>query len=692
MKNDMNYNPTSSSGLSQSSAFTFAASAKAFKVIIDGIYSDKPRAVIRELSSNAFDAHIAAGKSDVPFQITLPSVIRPELIIRDFGPSMSHEDMLTKFTQAFLSSKDQSNEYVGSLGLGRLSAFAYTDGFSVNTYIDKLLRCYTVFINDGGIPELALMGEFPTEEADGFEVRFPIKMSDCTAFWEACKHTMIGFDIKPHFTNEGVEQYEVTSSGSGWKTYKGLYGCYAKQGCVIYPIDLSLVSHDTLLVNMNGLVVDFPIGQLDYSSSREALGYTDKTKANLQITFDNITKIMLAELQNQLDACKTWHQSAKLFSNMEISEIPRKLLNQLTYNKVQAVSHISVNNKSLKRHDVHICGTNVKPESKSFKVSFSEKQHYTPIGLPVFAVKIGTVAATPRIQLYVSTLPDFYRNSSNVIYTVFYEDRRGLERMKRVLGYPDIIDVASLPRPVQNRSASQVTKGLVKAKIMTNRGYFEAAEIDITQPSFYIRTEGTSPLDVYSSSLINAIEALAHKGNVTYSEPVGITCGQVARFKRRGWVDAWPLIKAKLFELYNNDEDRAILGFALHTSGTYKVACLPKNLILIKTTLGNDHLLTKIVEDSEAIEVASSNENCKFVLTAKNHASEAIEPLPNLQIETQRENIEVFLKRYSMFSLISSSFHNFFDREYADSVVKIVLDYIKNTVYEEDTINLQLAA
>ena len=54
-----------SRGLSSSNQFTIQQSSKMFKLLSDSLYSDKVQAVIRELSTNAYDAHIASGNKNL---------------------------------------------------------------------------------------------------------------------------------------------------------------------------------------------------------------------------------------------------------------------------------------------------------------------------------------------------------------------------------------------------------------------------------------------------------------------------------------------------------------------------------------------------------------------------------------------------------------------------------------------------
>ena len=61
-----------SNGVDSSNQFSIAQTSKMFKILSDSLYSDKVMAVIRELSTNANDAHVAAGNKN-PFKVTLPT-------------------------------------------------------------------------------------------------------------------------------------------------------------------------------------------------------------------------------------------------------------------------------------------------------------------------------------------------------------------------------------------------------------------------------------------------------------------------------------------------------------------------------------------------------------------------------------------------------------------------------------------
>ena len=125
---------TSTHGILASTQFSIKANGKAFKVLIDGLYSDKIRAVVREIWSNAFDAHAMAGNTDKPFDCHLPTIFAPHFAVRDYGVGMSHDQIMRLYTTVFESSKEDTNDQVGKLGLGSKSPFAYTDTFTVTSY------------------------------------------------------------------------------------------------------------------------------------------------------------------------------------------------------------------------------------------------------------------------------------------------------------------------------------------------------------------------------------------------------------------------------------------------------------------------------------------------------------------------------------------------------------------------------
>ena len=96
--------------------FRIRNSAKAFNILSSGLYANKVKAIVRELSCNAVDSHAAAGKHDTPFDVHLPNQLEPWFAIRDYGTGLSHEQVTNIYTTYFESTKTASNEFIGALG------------------------------------------------------------------------------------------------------------------------------------------------------------------------------------------------------------------------------------------------------------------------------------------------------------------------------------------------------------------------------------------------------------------------------------------------------------------------------------------------------------------------------------------------------------------------------------------------
>jgi len=106
-------------------SYSIKDSSKIFSILRSNIYSDKMLAVVREYSTNGWDGHILAGTPDRPLKVTLPTALAPVFKVRDFGVGLSEESVLNIYTTYGESTKESSNDFNGTFGLGSKSAFAY---------------------------------------------------------------------------------------------------------------------------------------------------------------------------------------------------------------------------------------------------------------------------------------------------------------------------------------------------------------------------------------------------------------------------------------------------------------------------------------------------------------------------------------------------------------------------------------
>ena len=273
-------------------AFTIKASAKAFQILSSNLYSNPLGSMIRELSTNAYDAHVMVGKADEPFHLTLPNSLEPSFKIRDFGPGLSHNDIMNIYTTFFESTKTNSNDVVGCLGLGSKSPFGVSDSFTVTSFFQGEKTIYSAFLNEDRIPSIALFHKEPTDEPNGLEIEVAINADDFRVFNREVNGQLKYFKTKPLvFGNSNFEwnvDEEYLYSGSNWKMVKGGGSPRVVQGQIQYPINVRNMGKefddapDVVRELLNKSVLfEVNIGDVNIAPSREALSYDAKTNQNI---------------------------------------------------------------------------------------------------------------------------------------------------------------------------------------------------------------------------------------------------------------------------------------------------------------------------------------------------------------------------------------------------------------------------
>jgi ribosomal protein L30E len=312
MKLDVAVNEVVLSSTGPTGEFRIRNSAKAFKILSDGLYSNKIRAIVRELSCNAVDSHTAAGNSDTQFEVHLPTLMEPWFSVRDFGTGLTGDQVTSIYTTYFESTKTDSNDYIGALGLGSKSPFSYTENFTITAIKNGTQRIYSAYINEAGIPCVAAMGEQLTDDPNGVEVKFSVTdATDYDTFLRECRDVFVWFKNKPKITGrsnivlrspEFEEQDIVPGVHRSSSTLCNSRRSTAVMGNIAYPIDLpdaekSLGPLASLL--HCSLIIEFEIGELDFAASREVLSYIPMTigsiRKKLAALNDNLEKHLAAK-------------------------------------------------------------------------------------------------------------------------------------------------------------------------------------------------------------------------------------------------------------------------------------------------------------------------------------------------------------------------------------------------------------
>lgn len=296
--------------------FSVKVNSKAFRTLVSNLYSDKVRAVMTELSANAYDSHIAAGKQSVPFRVEMPTEFDPTFRIRDYGTGISHDFMMNRYTVAFESSKDTSNAYNGEKGLGRLSVLALCDSYLCTSYFQGQKNIYSIFYNNDGVPCISFLGGEPTNEQDGFMIEIPVKSSDIQRFITVYPEVYQYYTIKPEILNvDGInfpeDEYIFSCPNRSWGVKRNIGPSKAICSVYAYPItpdSISGLSEKERMLLEHGVDIRFDIGEVHSSANRESLDYNEKTLQSLRAKISEVAKELHKSVDVQFQSKKTFEK------------------------------------------------------------------------------------------------------------------------------------------------------------------------------------------------------------------------------------------------------------------------------------------------------------------------------------------------------------------------------------------------
>ena len=149
--------------------FEIAATSAAFDILANKLYSNPRLAVLRELCTNANDAHIMANNPDRNFVLHIPTADSPFFSIRDFGPGLTVDEFELIYFNFFVSTKQGDDSQTGNFGLGAKSPFACANSFKVSSYQKGKRVTYQLEPEDG-VPTYEIVEEAETLEPDGLEI------------------------------------------------------------------------------------------------------------------------------------------------------------------------------------------------------------------------------------------------------------------------------------------------------------------------------------------------------------------------------------------------------------------------------------------------------------------------------------------------------------------------------------------
>ena len=502
------------SGLMSESSFKIKASAKAFQILSSGLYSNKIRAVVRELGTNAADAQIAAGNSQTPFLVHLPNNFEAFFSIRDYGTGLSPDDILNIYTTYFESNKTQSNEFTGCLGLGSKSPFAYTDNFTVVDYYNGAKHTYTVFTGEAGAPKIALVATEETTEPNGLEVSLAVKPADFSTFRSEAQYVYNYFKVKPTIVGNTVEFTDKTpfSEGVNWKLYANTaYGSTPNvliMGNVAYPINLANVGISSNILSRYSIEIEVPIGEAEMTASRESLEYTEKTKKTIKSAIQEALDTFTAKLDAELQAKPTLWDATVFFRENRLflgynakwngQNIEESITLPKSYNTVKI------------RNDYG--GVRVEKNRSLYRIVPDDNTYY---------VENDCRGATERCKEIIRA------DTNKSIYLVSFGDgeKDGFVKAIGTIPAGRFIQASTLPKPVRTKTNGPATPTSQSLMFQPNGSKiadsWEATEVDLADGGVYVEVNGWSPTDFATTQIVRELLATLKSLGYQVDELIG---------------------------------------------------------------------------------------------------------------------------------------------------------------------------
>lgn len=334
-----------SSGVEKRQKFRVAQNAKIFMMLSSSLYNDKIAAPIRELGTNAIDAHIK-GKNTNQFYVHVPTVSEPYFSVRDYGPGLNELELDELYTVYGMSDKSESDEYVGAWGLGSKSPLAYVkDNFIVTSRKDGKKYTCIVALDENGEPELTYFTTVDCNEPSGVEVKFGVHRNDIHTFADKINSIYCHFGKYFPKSNVHINKFEYKESTNLYKIPSNLshYNqnfSYVIMGFVKYPIDVAQFADYEPLLN-EGYHYDFNIGEVEMNISREGLQYNKKTVEAIKARLDATKKKLAEKFEKQFKDCKSLYQACRIVQ--KDSKQWNIIKGAVKFNGVDIPNHFTVN-------------------------------------------------------------------------------------------------------------------------------------------------------------------------------------------------------------------------------------------------------------------------------------------------------------------------------------------------------------
>lgn len=675
--------------------FTIQFNSKMAKILSDGLYSDKIGAIIRELCCNSIDSHVEAGKSDLPIEIHLPNSFEPWFHVQDFGVGLDHEQVINIYTCYGASTKTDSNDFIGQLGLGSKSPFSYVDAFSVTATKNGIERQYSLHKNEQGMPSVALLGTKSTSEPNGVIVKIPVLQGDINRFAERAENIFQWFEVQPTITGQSrfvVRKPEMHYSGNGWNIRKptGRHSYsydrilpVALMGRVAYPIaqtSFTKLTESQSAAMQFPLILSFDIGELEVAASRESIGYDPRTQKNILAKIDILIEELSKSFEKTISAAKTEWEARKIFGDIFGTEslFRSELITLFKTSglkwkgKLITESHISINTEDLwDKTDTpqifSLDGAHRRPNNRTYHTTH-------------------TVSCSKRINIIFDDLDrggrqraTYYRDNLDAYQEIIMfgpSPKKTIEQIVKMLGNPEYKRTSELPKkPIDKANRVDMLRFIGG----DGKKAWQQISIDVEDGGTYVLLNHYTPTR-NTKDIANFSELVRFSKNVGILKKNEEIYAPRGTFRKKlndgdGWVEFSEMALTKLNnmltpEMIQSISDSKEYHSAMTVARQAGIWTYTKNV----KTLDKDGPYRRFVEAIEQLGKSANvaNDRTQSLIQLANLFGREIVILPPSINATEIH--KQFKKRYP---LIELSFDRYSATNITENNIDIYLDYVR---------------
>ena len=576
------------------SAFTIAATGKAFKILSDGLYSDKIRAVIRELACNARDSHVAAGNT-APWHMHLPTQDECWFSIEDFGTGMSHDDVMNVYSRYFASTKTASNDFVGQLGLGSKSPFSFTRSFTVNSRYGGVENRYRMYFDDSDTPRVDHIASGPAN-GTGIKVQFAV-VSGFERWHSKAIDVLRWFAQPPSCNTElALENPEAYYEGQGWQIWNKHFwhgsNLQILMGGVLYPLDIhSIPDLDSKLYHLTDfpMVIDMPIGDCDVAASREGLSYDVRTVVNLRARLDAVRSDIIAMVSTAISSAANEWTARQLWNGYFTGSLGYAMRRMLEGTTLECqgviINHGSIAVEAQKLYGMTDHGVRLMPAGiRSVRKHDSFMIGCAPNTKIVFDdIKKGGLARARQL----------HADSEHKNVTVMFPKASGSwESLRHQLGDPEVIYTSMLPEPSKktrqaltqawefngNRSGGKWSWKPVDPKTLPDKGKLLYVTLKGWDASTGHRALGRYGLDSLRSAAIST--------NLLKAEDriYAVRASSASKLDHKRWVSLHDYLEPQAQKMFN--EPKIVQLYISHAEQAYLSGLVPMAMTRLLNYVG----------------------------------------------------------------------------------------------------------